>query len=143
MTDDEYRLQRFVDAQALDYADAIAALRRRTLDPSWMAHIFPRFANCYHDQASDMFAIGSLDEARAYLAHPLLGPRMRESLAALEWLHDLDPGQLLSPADRRKLHSSLTLFAEATGEPLMRNMLALWFGCRADETTMEQLDLRP
>ena len=95
MTDDEYRLQRFVDAQALDYADAIAALRRRTLDPSWMAHIFPRFANCYHDQASDMFAIGSLDEARAYLAHPLLGPRMRESLAALEWLHDLDPSQLL------------------------------------------------
>lgn len=143
MTDEESRLQRFVDAQALDYEEAVAALHRRTLDTKWMAHIFPRFANCYHDPSTEIFAIGSLDEARAYLAHPLLGPRMRESLAALEWLHDLDPHELLSPTDRQKLHSSLTLFAEATGEPLMRNMIAPWFGCRADETTMAQLDLRP
>jgi uncharacterized protein (DUF1810 family) len=90
-----------------------------------------------------MFAIGSLDEARAYLAHPLLGPRMRESLAALDWLHDLDPAQQLSPAHRRTRHTTLTLSPDATGEPLMRTTLALWFGCRADVTTMEQLDLRP
>ncbi len=143
MTDDEYLLQRFVDAQAQLYDDAVAALRRRTLDPQWMAFIFPRFVNCYHDPSTEKFAIGSLDEARAYLAHPLLGPRMRESLAALEWLYDLDPDEVLSEADRQNLHSSLTLFAEATDEPLMRNMLAIWFGCRADETTMVQLDLRP
>lgn len=143
MTNDEYLLRRFIDAQAAIYDDVIYALRDRTLDPKWMAFIFPRFVNCYHDPSTQMFAIGSLDEARAYLAHPLLGPRMRESLAALEWLYDLDPEELLSQTERQNLHSSLTLFAEATSETLMRNMLALWFGCRADETTMEQLDLRP
>lgn len=141
MTDDEYRLRRFIDAQATIYDDAIRSLRARMLDPEWMAFIFPRFINCYHDSSTEMFAIGSLDEARAYLAHPVLGPRMRESLAALEWLHDLDPEEVLSETDRQNLHSSLTLFAEATSETLMRNMLALWFGCRADEVTKVQLDL--
>lgn len=143
MTIDEYLLQRFIDAQAPIYDDAIDALRDRVLDPKWMAFIFPRFVNCYHDPSTEMFAIGSLDEARAYLAHPLLGPRMRESLAALEWLYDLDPEVVLSQTDRQNLHSSLTLFGEATNETLMRDMLALWFGCRADEITMVQLDLRP
>ena len=143
MTDNEYLLQRFIDAQAPIYDDAINSLRARTLDPRWMAFIFPRFVNCYHDSSTEMFAIGSLDEARAYLAHPLLGPRMRESLAALEWLYDLNLDEMLSQTDRQNLHSSLTLFAAATSETLMRDMLALWFGCRADETTMAQLDLRP
>ncbi len=142
-TDHDNLLKRFVDAQALVYDDAIDALRARTLDARWMAFIFPRFVNCYHDPTTEMFAIGSLDEARAFLAHPLLGPRMRQSLAALEWLYDLDPEEILSRSGRQELHSSLTLFAEATNEPLMRNMLAHWFGCRADETTIAQLDLRP
>jgi uncharacterized protein (DUF1810 family) len=140
---DEYQLQRFVDAQSAIYDSAIDQLRDRVLDPAWMAFVFPRFVNCYHDPSTEEFAIASLDEARAYLAHPLLGSRMRESVMALAWLHDLDPEDLLSEQDRRNLHSSLTLFGEATAEPLMRQMLALWFGCRADETTMVQLDLRP
>lgn len=139
---DEYQLQRFIDAQSPIYEGAINQLRQRELDPAWMAFLFPRFVNCYHDPSTEMFAIGSLDEARAYLAHPLLGPRMRESLAALGWLHDIEPADVLSELDQRNLHSSLTLFGEATNESLMRDMLATWFGCRADETTMIQLDLR-
>ena len=139
---DEYKLQRFIDAQSSIYEGAIHQLRQRVLDPAWMAFVFPRFVNCYHDPSTEMFAIGSLDEARAYLAHPLLGSRMRESLAALAWLHDIDPEEVLSELDRQNLHSSLTLFGEATSESLMRDMLAVWFGCRADETTMVQLDLR-
>ncbi len=140
---DEYQLERFVAAQGPIYERAISQLRRRNLDPAWMAYIFPRFVNCYHDPSTEVFAIGSLDEARAYLAHPLLGSRIRESVMALSWLHDLDPEEVLSEQDRQYLHSSLTLFGEATSEPLMREMLAIWFGCRADETTMVQLDLRP
>lgn len=139
---DEYQLQRFIDAQAPIYGGAIDQLRKRVLDPMWMAFVFPRFINCYHDPSTEVFAIGSLDEARAYLAQPVLGSRMRESLGALAWLHDLDPDDVLSEQDRQYLHSSLTLFGEATNEPLMREMLAIWFGCRADETTMIQLDLR-
>lgn len=139
---DEYQLQRFTDAQSPIYEGAINQLRQRELDPAWMAIVFPRFVNCYHDPSTEVFAIGSLDEARAYLAHPLLGPRMRESLAALGWLHDIEPADVLSELDQQNLHSSLTLFGEATNESLMRDMLATWFGCRADETTMIQLDLR-
>lgn len=139
---DEYQLQRFVDAQSGVYYAALRQLHRRVLDPAWMAFVFPRFVNCYHDASTDFFAIGSLDEARAYLAHRMLGERLRESLGALSWLHDLDPDEVLSERDRQNLHSSLTLFGEASNEPLMRQMLAIWFGCRADETTIVQLDLR-
>jgi uncharacterized protein (DUF1810 family) len=140
---DEYRLQRFVDAQQGVYEVAIHAIRNRVLDPAWMAFVFPRFVNCYHDSATSMFAIRSLDEARAYLAHPVLGGRLRESLAALDWMWDLDIDAILADRDKKNLHSSLTLFAEATDEPLMRRMLSIWFGCRADEVTMVQLDRRP
>ena len=140
---DEYQLQRFLAAQQGAYEDAVQAIRKRVLDPEWMAFVFPRFANCYHDSATSAFAIHSLDEARAYLAHPVLGGRLRESLGALEWMWDLDVDAVLSDRDKRNLHSSLTLFAEATNEPLMRHMLSIWFGCRADEVTIVQLDLRP
>jgi uncharacterized protein (DUF1810 family) len=140
---DEYRLQRFIDAQEDVYEEAVRAMRNRVVDPAWMAFVFPRFVNCYHDSATSAFAIASLDEARAYLAHPVLGGRLRESLGALEWMWDLDVADILSDLDKKNLHSSLTLFAEATNEPLMRQMLAIWFGCRADEVTMVQLDLRP
>jgi uncharacterized protein (DUF1810 family) len=140
---DEYRLQRFIDAQQGVYEDAVNSIRNRILDPAWMAFVFPRFVNCYHDDSTSRFAIASLDEARAFLAHPVLGGRLRESLGALEWMWDLDVDAVLSDRDKKNLHSSLTLFAEATSEPLMRQMLAIWFGCRADEVTIIQLDLRP
>jgi uncharacterized protein (DUF1810 family) len=142
LMNDEYQLERFVDAQSGIYEDALRQLHQRILDPAWMAFVFPRFVNCYHDASTEAFAIGSLDEARAYLAHRVLGERLRESLTALAWLHDLDPEEVLSERDRHYLHSSLTLFGEASDEPLMRQMLAIWFGCRADETTIVQLDLR-
>ena len=140
---DEYRLQRFLDAQSDVYEQALRAIRNRVLDPAWMAFVLPRFTNCYHDSATSRFAISSLDEARAYLAHPVLGARLRESLRALEWMWDLDVDSVLGDRDRKNLHSSLTLFAEAADEPLLRRMLSIWFGCRADELTMVQLDLRP
>ncbi|WP_019831868.1 DUF1810 family protein [Sphingomonas sp. PR090111-T3T-6A] len=138
---DEYQLQRFVDAQSGVYDTAIRQLHKRVLDPAWMAFVFPRFVNCYHDPSTEAFTIRSLDEARAYLLHPVLGPRLRESLGALSWLHDLDPYEVLTEQDRQYLHSSLTLFAEATIEPLMREMLEIWFGCRAEEVTITQLNL--
>ena len=62
---DEYNLHRFVEAQQGVYEDAVHAIRQRVLDPAWMAFVFPRFVNCYHDSATSAFAIASLDEARA------------------------------------------------------------------------------
>ena len=140
---DEYQLQRFIDAQQGVHEQAVRAIRNGILDPAWMAFVFPRFVNCYHDSATSAFAIASLDEARAYLAHPILGGRLRESLSALGWMWDLDVDAVLSDRDKKNLHSSLTLFAEATNESLMRHMLSIWFDCRADEVTMVQLNVRP
>ena len=140
---DEYQLQRFIDAQQGVHEQAVHAIRNGILDPAWMAFVFPRFVNCYHDSATSAFAIASLDEARAYLAHPILGGRLRESLSALGWMWDLDVDAVLSDRDKKNLHSSLTLFAEATNESLMRQMLSIWFDCRADEVTMVQLNVRP
>ena len=97
---DEYRLQRFLDAQHGVYR-AVHTIRNRLLDPAWMAFVFPRFINCYHDRATSAFAIGSLDEARAYLAHPVLGARLRESLRALEWMWDLDVAAVLPERDKK------------------------------------------
>src|SRR3546814_18164707 len=107
-----------------------------------MAFVFPRFVNCYHDPSTETFAISSLDEARAYLAHPLLGSRLRESLTALAWLHDLDPDEVLSERDRQNLHSSLTLFAEETNESLMCQIMDIWFSFRAVEPTIILMDLQ-
>ena len=85
----EYDLRRFVDAQQEVYDDAIRSIRARVLDPAWMAFVFPRFINCYHDSATSEFAIASLDEARAYLANPLLGGRLMG--ASLDALADAFP----------------------------------------------------
>jgi uncharacterized protein (DUF1810 family) len=140
---DEYDLHRFVDAQRLIYENALTMLRRGELCTRWMSLIFPRFVGCYQDDSGERFAIGSLDEARAFLAHPLLGNRLRESLDALQWLYDRSPADLLSEQDLKNLHSSLTLFAEASAESPLRAMLAIWFGCRAEELTMSRIDLVP
>src|SRR3546814_15472043 len=110
--------------------------------PTRRSSDLPRFVNCYHDPSTETFAISSLDEARAYLAHPLLGSRLRESLTAIAWLHDIDPDEVLSERDRQNLHSSLTLFAETTKESLMSKMLEIRFCCSAEETTINQLELR-
>jgi uncharacterized protein (DUF1810 family) len=140
---DEYDLQRFVDAQSGIYDDALAMLRGGEMCTQWMSILFPRFVGCYHDDGSRSFAIGSLDEARAFLAHPLLGNRLRECLEALQWLYGRPPEDLLKEQDLKNLHSSLTLFAEASAESHLRSMLSIWFGCRAEELTMSQLDLVP
>ena len=137
----EYNLQRFVVAQRDIYDAALRMVRSGEMCSQWMSIVYPRFTGCYHDLVSEAFAISSLDEARAFLAHPLLGGRLRESLAALNWLSERSPEELMTEQDLKNLHSSLTLFAEASWEPHLRSMLSIWFGCRAEELTMSQLDL--
>jgi uncharacterized protein (DUF1810 family) len=80
-----------------------------------------------------------LDEARAYLAFPTLGNRYRETVAALSWLAEQDVESVFAPTDVRKLHASLTLFAEATNEPVLRSTLDIWFNNLADEETLAAL----
>ncbi|MFA6114542.1 MAG: DUF1810 family protein [Sphingomonas sp.] len=134
---DDYDLQRFLAAQEGVYDDALALLRGGAMCSDKMDFIFPRLLD------GDPYGIGSLDEARAYLAFPVLGGRYRECVEALSWFSDETPAMVFGDQDAKKLHSSLTLFGEATAEPLLRAMLTVWFDNRADEDTMTRIDLVP
>lgn len=136
---DDYGLQRFLDAQEAVYQSALETLRGGSMCTAQMDVVFPRFIGCHAGAEPGQFAIASLDEARAYLEFPVLGNRYRECLDALSWLADRSPGDVFAPDDTWKLHASLTLFAAATNEPLMRTMLAIWFDNLADEETIAQI----
>jgi uncharacterized protein (DUF1810 family) len=137
---DDFHLQRFLDAQDPVYDDALAMLRGGAMCTSFMDFIFPRLALTGAGD-SGCFAIASLDEARAYLAFPVLGNRYRECVEALTWLAGESAADVFGETDAHKLQSSLTLFSEASGEVLLRTMLTIWFDSLVDEATMSRLDL--
>jgi uncharacterized protein (DUF1810 family) len=116
MAEDRYRLQRFVDAQddAAIYARALAELRDGRKRGHWIWFVFPQIAGLGTSSISQAYAISSLDEARAYLAHPILGPRLHECVAALFAADpSLSAEQILGSIDALKLRSSMTLFTRA------------------------------
>jgi len=110
-------LQRFVDAQAPVYPQALAELRRGRKESHWMWFVFPQLAGLGHSPTARRFAIGSLEEAAAYLAHPLLGPRLVESTEAVLDHEGTDPVAIFGTIDAMKLRSSMTLFGQVTGAP--------------------------
>jgi uncharacterized protein (DUF1810 family) len=129
---DPYQLERFVAAQAGSYDTALAEIRNGNKRSHWMWYIFPQVAGLGHSPMAQRYAIGSLDQARAYLAHPLLGSRLRECVAALDTLSGTTAEQVFGGIDAVKLRSSLTLF-EAAGAPFGQT-IERWFGERDDRT---------
>ena len=113
--DDPYDLKRFVDAQARVYEIALDEIDNGRKRSHWMWFIFPQLRGLGRSSTAQIYGIGSLDEARAYLAHPLLGPRLRECAeAALE--HSGKPLiDIFGSPDDLKFRSSMTLFAHAAG----------------------------
>ena len=110
-------LDRFVEAQDGAYDDALAELaggRKRT---HWMWFVFPQIAGLGSSPTAQLYAIRSLDEARAYLAHPVLGPRLRECARALLGVDGRSARDILGYPDDLKLRSSMTLFARAADDP--------------------------
>ena len=139
---DPYDLQRFVDAQDRGgtYDRALQELRDGRKTSHWMWFVFPQIAGLGRSPMAQRYAISSLDEARAYLAHPVLGDRLRESARALTGLGTSDPGEVLGGIDAVKLRSSMTLFARAApGEPLFAQVLDRYFGGAADDATEARL----
>jgi len=135
---DDYDLQRFLAAQEPVYDDALEILRHGMMCSPYVDFVFPRLA--YATDTANLFAISTLDEARAYLAFPILGNRYRECIGALAWLADETVHDVFDDVDARKLHASLTLFSEASSEPVLRTMLDLWFANLADEATMLRIE---
>ena len=110
-------LDRFVSAQASVYPSALAELAAGRKRTHWMWFIFPQIAGLGSSPAAQRYAIASLDEARAYLAHPVLGPRLRECARALLAVEGKSAEKILGYPDDLKLRSSMTLFARAADDP--------------------------
>lgn len=139
---DEYNLRRFIIAQDRVYEDALGTLRRGMMCSPYLEIIFPRLAGRRAGTAPDLYAIASLDEARAYLSSPVLGGRYRECIGTLQRLSDLSARAVFGDGDAKKLHASLTLFSEAgNDEFLLDTMLDVWFDGLLDEGTMSELNL--
>ncbi|MDT0276625.1 DUF1810 domain-containing protein [Blastococcus goldschmidtiae] len=137
---DAFDLQRFVDAQRDSYDTALAELHSGSKRSHWMWFVFPQIAGLGHSATAQHFAISGLDEAHAYLAHPVLGPRLIECTQALVDLDGTDAVAVLGPVDAQKLRSSMTLFAHTDpGQPLFRAVLDRYFAGRDDEATTSRL----
>jgi len=135
---DPYDLQRFVDAQDAGdtYVGALRELRGGYKRGHWMWFVFPQIAGLGWSSMSQRFAISGLPEAAAYLAHPVLGPRLLECAGVLAGLPDTDPGKVLGSPDDKKLKSSMTLFlVAAPHEEIFREVLDHYFAGETDDAT--------
>jgi uncharacterized protein (DUF1810 family) len=118
---DPFHLERFVEAQANGvFEQALAELRAGQKRSHWMWFIFPQHRDLGRSATAKYFGLSGIEEARAYAAHPLLGPRLRESAGALlAHLEEKSAEEILGPVDTMKLRSSMEIFAEAVpDEPL-------------------------
>jgi uncharacterized protein (DUF1810 family) len=137
-TDDD--LQRFVDAQRDVYATALAELRAGRKRSHWMWFIFPQIAGLGQSEMARRYAIRDGDEAAAYLAHPVLGPRLRECASAVAAHGDRDVGAIFGHPDDLKFHSCMTLFADvAPAEAIFQDCLDRFFDGVPDPATIERL----
>ena len=137
---DSFDLERFMQAQAPVYDAVVAELRAARKRSHWMWFIFPQLAGLGRSATAQRYAIASLDEARAYLAHALLGERLRECVALVLAAQNKSAHQIFGDPDDKKLHSSLTLFAQAApAEPLFHDCLVKYFGGAPDAATLSLL----
>lgn len=133
-------LQRFVDAQSETYDQALAELRAGRKRTHWMWFVLPQLAGLGRSAMAQRFALRDLDEARAYVAHPVLGRRLVECARALTALDTVDPVEVMGDVDAQKLQSSMTLFTLAAPEqPVFREVLDHYFGGALDEGTTSRL----
>jgi uncharacterized protein (DUF1810 family) len=137
---DPFDLERFVRAQERDYLDALAELRSGRKRSHWMWYVFPQFRGLGFSAMSRRYAIGSVDEAQAFLRHPVLGPRLRESAAALLAIANRSAMEILGSPDDLKLRSSATLFAcvSPPGSAFEQLLQKYWEG-EPDEATLRLL----
>ena len=136
-------LDRFVEAQEGVFETALAELRSGRKQSHWIWFIFPQLKELGHSPTARYYGIASLDEARAYLEHPLLGPRLRESVETLlPWESRRTPEQMLGPVDATKLRSSLTLFDRVASNDVFARALDAFFDGQTDERTLALLDGR-
>jgi uncharacterized protein (DUF1810 family) len=133
-------LERFLVAQAGVYDGVLEELRRGRKSGHWIWFIFPQIAGLGYSPVSQHFAIASLDEARAYLAEPVLGARLRECAGVVLAIRGRTAGEIFGSTDALKLRSSMTLFHRAgPDEAVFAQVLERYYGGIADEATDARL----
>jgi uncharacterized protein (DUF1810 family) len=137
---DPYNLQRFVDAQNPVYRRVCSELLNGQKNGHWMWFIFPQIEGLGSSSLSRKFAITSREEAEAYLKHPILGPRLRESTSLVTLVEGRSIGEIFGHIDSLKFRSSMTLFAHATPDnEVFLTALQKYFGGEFDRSTLERL----
>lgn len=139
---DPYDLERFIGAQndAGTYDRVVAELRHGRKASHWMWFVFPQIAGLGQSPTSRKFAISSLGEATAYLAHPVLGPRLIECAGIVAVTHARSAEQIFGGIDAQKLHSCMTLFLRAEpGEAVFAQVLHRYFEALPDAATDQRV----
>jgi uncharacterized protein (DUF1810 family) len=138
--DDPYNLQRFVDAQQAQYEQVCAELRAGRKRSHWIWFIFPQMRGLGRSEMAEFYGIASRAEAEAYLAHPVLGARLRQCTELAMSAEESSVDELFGYPDNLKFHSSMTLFASLAGETqLFRDALQKFFGGEMDRNTVALL----
>ena len=132
-------LELFVTAQEQIYPRALDEIRRGRKRTHWMWFVFPQLAGLGRSAMAQLYGLAGAEEARAYLAHPLLGARYVECVGALQDLPGSDPAAVLGEVDAVKLRSSLTLFESVSENRLFAAALDRWFGGERCPKTLGRL----
>jgi uncharacterized protein (DUF1810 family) len=139
LSSDPFNLERFVRAQAADYDRALSELRDGKKRSHWMWYIFPQMEGLGHSPMSRRYSIGSAAEARAYLDHPVLGPRLRECAAAVHGIVGRSVLEIFGSPDDLKLRSCATLFARVSDDGVFEQVLQKYFSGQHDKETLRRL----
>lgn len=133
-------LNRFLEAQASSYEQALSEIKGGRKRSHWMWFIFPQLQGLGYSETARFYAIKDLEEARLYLQHPVLGPRLVEISKAMLALEEKTANQILGNPDDLKLRSSMTLFAAVPGaDPVFKAVLDKYYKGEADEKTLQLL----
>ncbi len=138
--DDPYNLTRFVQGQQDDYEQALSEITRGQKRTHWMWYVFPQFDGLAFSSTSKYYAIKSVEEAKAYLEHPIIGPRLLACAAAVVGVEGRSATEIFGSPDDQKLQSSATLFASVSPPgSVFDRVLEKYFGGARDERTLQLL----
>ena len=137
---DRFNLQRFVEAQAPVFEQVLSELRKGSKQTHWIWFIFPQLAGLGHSHMTKLYSLSSLAEAEAYIAHPLLGPRLRECTILVNLVSGRSIEEIFGYPDDLKFRSSMTLFSHATSDKaVFVEALNKYFHGQPDSLTLERL----
>jgi uncharacterized protein (DUF1810 family) len=140
MIEDPFQLARFIEAQESQFDAALSELKAGKKRSHWIWFVFPQLAGLGQSPTAQFYGIRSITEARAYLAHPVLGERYRDAIRVIvEWAGRRSATDILGDIDAMKLRSSLTLFEIASGDPLFAEVLDAFYD-GPDEATLRLSD---